>query len=172
MSLQLTFDQARLGNVYHAANQAVVTLSGLSLTQTGLALINPPGNTRNFHLLNVSWFSNVAPGGGFNVGLASTVAPINTAPPTTNAVTIYAANLGKGAGQSRALATSGATLVGSTPVMVRVLAGGTASSVGQQGGSYDIDGGIILPPGMSLSLAFITTADTGMGSMTWVELPM
>src|SRR5665811_318756 len=123
MSLQFTFDQARLGNVYHAANQAVVTLTGLSLTQTGLALINPPGNNKNFHLFNASWFSSAAPGGAFNVGLAHTVTPINTAPPTTNAVTIYAANLGKGAGQSRALATSGATLVGTTPVMFKILLG-------------------------------------------------
>jgi hypothetical protein len=36
----------------------------------------------------------------------------------------------------------------------------------------NIDGGLILVPGATLTFAAVTTTAVGMGSVTWVEVPV
>jgi hypothetical protein len=176
MAYPSLFDQAKLGNVYMACNQAEVTLTGLATTMTGLGLMNPAGSGKNLHLLTAMWCSDYPGTAKRSVGIA-TAGVSTSAQPTTNAVQILNSRLisTTSSGGSVALATSGATMVGATPVMVRMLYAG-AINLGTNGQSSqfvardDVDGAIIIPPGGSIQLAFVTTADTGLGSFVWMEL--
>lgn len=171
MSLQTTFDQARIGNVYHASNQAAVTLSGLSTTATGLILSNPFGSGKNIGILTVGWMFSTAPGGASVVGLA--MSPTVSSTQVTHGTPINAVQNAILAGTQGVVGVgkvdSAATTVG-TPVFIRTLGGPVAAS--QISPPYirdDIDGSLILPPGTSVQLAFLTTAAVGLGYISWVE---
>ncbi len=170
MSLQSTFDQAKLGNVYHAATQAGVTLSGLSVTATGLILSNPYGSGKNLAVMTIVWEYTTAPAGASSIGVAMSPAPSATAVTHTTPVTVQNALLAGTQGVAGVgKVDSSATTVG-TPVFVRFLNGPVAAS--QISPSYirdDVDGALILVPGTSIQLAFLTTAALGLGSITWLE---
>lgn len=170
MSLQTTFDQAKIGNTYFASNQAAVTLSGLSTTATGLILVNPAGSTVNIAVMTATWAFTTAPAGASIVGWAMSPAPAATAALTTPITpNIQQVRLFGTAGNSQARVCSAATTVG-TPVWARVMGGPVAAAqINPPFLKDDIDGAIILVPGTSIQLAFLTTAAVGMGSVTWVE---
>ena len=170
MPLQSTFDQAKLGNVYYAANQAAVTLSGLSTTATGFILVNPVGSTVNLAIMRIQWVFSTAPAGASSVGLAMSPAQSGTAVTLTTPINVIqqARSFGT-AGSSQAKVCSAATTVG-TPVFVRWLGGPVAASqISPPDLEDDVGGEIILVPGTSVQLAFLTTAAVGYANMTWVE---
>lgn len=176
MAYPSLFDQAKIGNVYMCSNQAVVTLSGLSTTMTGLALENPAGSGKNLHVLTAIWVPTYALAAASEVGIA-TAGTSTSAQQTANAVQIMPARFGSttSQGNSVAIASSGGTMVGATPIFIRMLMGGGASlgTSGQENYAIardDVDGAIIIQPGSSIQLAFVTTANTGLGSFVWMEL--
>lgn len=171
MSLQSTFDSAKLGNVYAASNQAAVTLSALSTTATGLILTNPYGSGKNIAIMTISWAFQTAPAGASPVGIA--MSPTISATQVTHGTPINAVQNAILAGTQGVVGVgkvdAAATTVG-TPVFIRMLGGPVAAS--QITPPYirdDIDGALILPPGTSIQLAYVTTAAVGLGSISWVE---
>lgn len=170
MPLQSTQDQARLGNVYSAANQTAATLSALSTTATGLILSNPYGSGKNLAIITVTWAFSTAPAGASVVGIAmspsvSQTQVTHTTPATVQNNLLAGTQGPVGVGKVDVAATT----VG-TPVWIRQLGGPVAAS--QINPPYirdDIDGALILVPGTSIQLAYTTTAAVGFGSITWLE---
>lgn len=164
------FSYNRLGQVYFASNQAAVTLSALSTTATGFIISNPWGSGKQMAILTVSWAFQTAPGGASIVGIAMSPAPSSTQ--VTHGTPINAVQAGVlngNTGQSVGKVDAAATTVG-TPVFARILGGPVAAS--QINPPYirdDIDGAIILVPGTSLQLAYVTTAAVGLASAYWLE---
>ena len=169
MALDL-FNFNRLGQVFFASNQAVVTLSALATTATGLILSNPPGSGKNIAILNVQWAFQTAPAGASIVGLAMSPAPSST--PVTHGTPINQVQMGAlfgTSGSSVAKVDAAATTVG-TPIFARIMGGPVAAA--QINPPYindDVGGGLILVPGTSIQLAYVTTAALGLGSITWLE---
>lgn len=165
----LSYDLARQGKLWHACNQAAVTLSALSTTATGLILSNPPGSGKNLAIITIGWAFSTAPSGASVVGLAMSPAPTTTITHTTPINQVQAGILVGNGTESVARVDSAATTVG-TPVFVRVFGGPVAAS--QINPPYirdDVDGAIILPPGTFVQLAYVTTAAVGLGYISWTE---
>lgn len=163
------FEYAKRGMVYHAANTANATLSALSTTATGFILHNPTGSGVSLALLNVSGYHNTAQAGAGGVGIAMSPAEVVADITHTTPLTIRSAILTGNAGNSKANADTAATTVG-TPVFVKHLYGINATtSVVYNKVDSPINGGLILPEGTSIQLAYVTTAVVGCWSMTWLE---
>jgi hypothetical protein len=158
------FEQARLGNMYHACSAGAVTLSTVNTTCTGLSLENPWGSGKLLVIKNVSFAPSTAPGGASVVGLA-----ISTAPSQTMVVhnAIMAGSSGTvGVGKADASST-----LASTPLWLKPLGSVVAaSSISPTKYNEDVDGTIIIPPGCALSLSYLTTAAVGIASISWVEI--
>lgn len=163
------FNYNRSGQVFFAANNTEVTLSALSATATGLILCNPWGSGKNIALLSVQWAHTTAPAGAAVVGIAASP-QVPTAPTHTTPAVIYSGLLtGVAAANSVARVDTSATTIG-TPIMIRQLGGPVAaSSISPPYINDRIDGEIILLPGVSIQLAYLTTAALGRGSIYWLE---
>ena len=163
------FEYAQRGKVFHAANQQNRTLSALSTTATGLILTNPYGSGKNIALLHVGGAYNTAPAAASEVGIAMSPAVSATDVTHTSAESVRSAVLNGGSGSAVGLVDYAATTVG-TPVFVRFLMGvNAASSVLFTFLDAKIDGSLILPPGTSIQLAYVTTAVVGNFSYSWLE---
>jgi hypothetical protein len=163
------FEYSKQGKVFHAANTANATLSALSTTATGFILHNPTGSGVNVAILNVSGTFNTAQAGASSIGIAMAPAPVVADITHTTPLVVRSAILTGGDGGARAKADTSATTVG-TPVFVKHLASVNAtSSVVFTRFSEDINGSLILPEGVSIQLAYVTTAAVGLFSMTWLE---
>lgn len=164
------FEYAKLGKIFHAANTANATLSALSTTATGFVLSNPYGSGKNIALLQCNGSYNTAPAGASSVGIAMSPAVSTTAVTHTTPLVVYKAILDGDNGDAVGLADVAATTVG-TPVFCRFVGQGVnaASSVVATGFSDQVNGSLIIPPGASIQLAYVTTAVVGLFSMTWLE---
>jgi len=162
-------EYAKKGQVFHASNQQNRTLSALSTTATGLILTNPWGSGMNVALLHVGGAYNTAPAGASEVGIAMSPNPSQTAVTHTSAETVQDGRLSGNKGASVAFADYAATTVG-TPVFVRFMMGinATTSTLFSFLDAH-IDGSLILVPGTSIQLAYVTTAVVGNFSFTWLE---
>ena len=161
----------RVGQLFMASNQAAVTLSGLSTTATGLILSNPYGSGKNIGIVRTRWAFSTAPGGASVVGWAISPAVSSTQVTHTTPLTAgpYVAQFNGTAGNSVAKLDSAATTVG-TPVWAWMLGGPVAASQISPPFLDDwIDGAVILTPGTSIQLAFLTTAAVGLGTVWWTE---
>ena len=165
-------EQARLGNMYHAASAGAVTLSTLSTTCTGLALSNPYGSAKRLVVAQVRFQPSTAPAGAAVVGLAispsiSQTAVTHTTPMVIHNAIMMGSNADLGAGRADAAAT-----LPTTPVWLRPMGSVVAASSITPAMYVDYtDGEIIIPPGAQLSLSYLTTAAVGIASVTWVEIP-
>jgi len=164
------YELARQGKLWFASNQAAVTLSALSTTATGLILGNPFGSGKNIALLMATWAFSTAPGGASVVGIAMSPAPSSTDVTHTTPINqIQAGILVGNASGSVARVDASATTVG-TPLFAMPLGGPVAASqINPPYLEVHVDGAIILPPGTSIQLAYLTTAAVGMGSFFWTE---
>lgn len=168
---QWFLDQARLGNVYSACSAGAVTLSTVSTTCTGLALSNPPGSGKNLVVKEVCFTPSTAPAGAAVVGIAIHTAVSTTDSTHTTPMVIHNA-IAKGnvSGQCAGRADAAATLV-STPLWLRPMGSVVAaSSISPTKYKEDVNGSIIIPPGGSMSLSYLTTAAVGIASVTWAEI--
>lgn len=170
MSNDWFFEQARLGNMYHACSAGAVTLSTVNTTCTGLSLSNSPGSGKFLVIKNVSFAPSTAPGGASVVGLAIHTAISPTEATHTTPMLVHNAIARGGIGGTAGKADASSTLP-STPLWLRPLAAVVAaSSISPAKYSEDINGSIIIPPGGCLSLSYLTTAAVGIASVTWVEV--
>lgn len=169
MSNVATFDYARLGQMFHACSQAGVTLSALSTTATGLILVNPYGSGKNIAVMKINYAPSTAPAGASVVGVAMSPAVSATQVTLTTPLTVQKALLDGQSNGAVGKACSAATTVG-TPVFVRAIGGVVAASSLTPGQMVDYTNGeLILVPGTSIQLAYVTTASVGLASITWVE---
>jgi len=170
MSDQWFLDQARLGNVYHACSAGAVTLSTVSKTCTGLSLGNPHGSGKLVVIKKVSFQPSTAPAGVSVVGIAISTA-VNATPDThTTPAVIHNAKTAGATIAGVAKADVAATLV-ETPLWLRPMGCVTAaSSITPAKYVDETDGDIILVPGSTLSLSYLTTAALGIASITWAEI--
>lgn len=166
------FEQARLGNMYHACSAGAVTLSTVSTTCTGLALSNPWGSNKLLVIKSVSFAPSTAPAGAAVVGLAISTAPSETATTHTTPMVIHNAIMNGSNGQVGVGKADAAATLASTPLWLRPLGSVVAaSSISPAKYNEDINGEIMIPPGAALSLSYLTTAAVGIASITWVEIP-
>lgn len=166
------FEQARLGNMYHACSAGAVTLTTVNATCTGLSLANPWGSGKLLVIKSVSFQPSTAPAGAAVVGLAIGPAQSETAVTHTTPAVIHNAIMtgsDKKVGVGKADVSS---TLPNTPVWLRPIGGVVAAST-LTPGKYkeEINGEIIIPPGQHLSLSYLTTAAVGIAAMTWVEIP-
>lgn len=165
-------DQARQGNMYHAASAGAVTLSTVNATCTGLALSNGYGTNVLLVVKQVRFQPTTAPAGAAGVGMAISPAVIQTAVTHTTPMVIHngimtGSNTKVGYGKADAAAT-----LPNTPVWLRPLGSVVAASSITPAMYVDYtNGDIILPPGTHLSLSYLTTAAVGLAAISWVEIP-
>lgn len=170
MAQRDNFSGDAASEVYMASTQAgVATSTGLSTTQTGFTLTNPLGSGKTLVVLQVRGALTTAPAAAATVVLAA--GTVNaTAVTQTTPLTVRNINFGvtkTGAG----LAASAVTLP-AAPVVVRGLGGPVATGSVSQPQIVDaVDGTLLVAPGCSLSINSLTTAISGVWSMTWKEIP-
>jgi hypothetical protein len=164
-------EQARLGKMFNACSTGAVTLSTVSATCTGLALSNPYGSGKNLVVKQVRFSPSTAPAGAAVVGLAispavSATAVVHTTPAVIHNAIASGSNLNVGVANVDSAATLPAAPVWLRPIGAVV----AASSISPDSYVDETEGSIILPPGTSLSLSYLTTAAIGIASFTWVEI--
>lgn len=156
------------GQAFEAANQAAQAVSAaLATTYTGLLLYNPVGSDVLIIPKMVKFALSVAPAAIAPIGLlagSQTVAPTGL-----TAVAVQNGQVGN-AGVGRGLAYSAATIL--TPVWRKLLWDGfTAAALPAPQVPVDLRGDIVIKPGSFIGIAALT-AVTGLGSISWVEVPL
>ncbi len=165
----------RTGQVYCAANVSAKSVIAVTTAMTGVILYNPIGSGKNLLLARVGFVWTTVPGAVHNLGIAL-MGSSTTAPSSLTAIGsgVVQANGSGNRGLSVAQAYDAATLP-AAPVAIRWFGGGAyASAAGESPYmmSENIDGGLMLVPGSAACLTVVTTTAIGMGSITWVEVPV
>lgn len=165
------YENALRKNTFSVASQAVATTTvGLALTYTGLVLANPITSTVNLALKKASWMQSViqatqvegfALAYGFNASTNVTL----TTPATAQSTFIGSGAVAKG------LAAVSATLP--TAPLYGHFVGNTATvTQNNPGGTIDLEGSVILPPGAYA--CFVTPTQASVAGMwfafQWDEL--
>ena len=163
----------RQGKVYTLANTAAVATTAVATTTTGLILTNPYGSGKKFIMVDWGWASSVVGTGVGNLGIA-VMAAHTTAVTQTTPITVRAAD-GSGAATSVGLGASSVTLPQAAVVAKWVggniwVTGGTGDHPYMLQGSFE--GSLLLVPGSALHFTHVTTVLTGLGSFTWIEVPV
>jgi len=164
----------RLGQVFTAANTAAVALTAVATTTTGLVVFNPVGSGKKLVMVDWGYASSVVGTGVGNLGIALMPANV-TAVTNTTPIIVQAAD-GTGAGtQSAARAGSAVTLPAAAVAVKWVggniwVTGGTGDHPYMWSGEFN--GSLIVAPGSAIQFTIVTTVMTGLGSFTWVEVPV
>lgn len=165
-------EQARLGKLYTACNQtgSAVTLINTS-TATGFILSNPYGSGKKLILKEARFAYTTVPAATAVIFLAMSSAISTTAHASTTALTVYGAD-GSGPATSNAGRAYSASTTPNLPVYSRVIgyAPTTPATTGGLTFVENINGSMVLVPGSYVQISYITTAPTGIASMTWGEV--
>lgn len=165
-------DQARLGNMYRACNQAAATVTLINTsTATGFILSNPFGSGKKLVLYDANFTYTTVPVATAIVFLAQSIAPHTTAVTHTTPLAVYAAD-GSGASTVSVARADAAATTPNLPVYSRIL-GYSPTTPATTGGLTFTDlilGAMILVPGTYVQVSYITTAPVGIASMSWVEV--
>lgn len=167
------YNLAYNGKMFSATTQVATALTTKSSTCTGLILFNPYGSIVNLVLLDITVALATAPAGISNIHLEGVQTPVpSVAAPTGNAVSIVPTYLGS-TYASAAFASTGATLT-ATPTVIRAIGGGPVAtgSVTAPFIRDEVAGMIIVGPGCSVNLGYITTAISVVATYVWAELPI
>ena len=166
------FEAVRAGRLFIAGNTAVQALSVGSATATGIVLSNPIGSTKALVVIQASFAPSIDETADTVVGLFVNDNPAAAAVTHTTPVTPRSGLLGSGL-SAVGKVDSAATLP-ATPTLIRAILGGgwaTAAGFSQSPAGVDpTDGSIVLLPNAALSIQALTTAVSGIASMTWVEV--
>lgn len=169
------YEQTYRRNVFSAAVQAVGTTTvGLATTYTGLCVSNPLTSTVNLVILKASLMQSVIQSAqpeafALAVGI-STTAVTHTTPVVAG--TGLRNNFISSSYTGQALADTAATLP-AAPTYHTFLQNTASATVNGNGGVFDLEGSIILPPGAYI--CFVTPAQASVAgmwfSLTWEEVP-
>lgn len=174
MSLDLA-GYNRKGQLFVAANVSAKSVIAVTTAMTGVILHNPAGSGKQLLIARVGFVWTTTPAAVHNLGLAL-AGPHATAPSSLTAIGsgVLAANGQGNAGSAVGKAYDAATL-GAAPVSVYWFGGaafsGTAATTGPFSMTENIDGGLILVEGATLTFSAVTTTAVGMGSIMWAEVP-
>jgi hypothetical protein len=174
------YEIARQGRIFCASMQAGASL-GTALTATAVTftLYNPSASGVNLSLLQcgVCLSTEVVNAETGILVYAANVDPSAAIPSATTPLTVRPALLGASA-NSAGRAFSAATLP-ATPVVVRVFplahnqVATTATSLSGLAAVDYVDGALALAPNTAVTIQQIkTTADSGIVSMVWAEIPV
>jgi len=167
------YETAYRRNLFSVATQAGVTTSaGLATATTGLILTNPNTSTVNCVVTQVGWAANAAPAASIVIGLAFNTS--TTAVTQTTAITTR--NMFLGGATSQGLAASSVTLPTAAILthVIGIIDTGAITVARHQLNMYDIEGGIVMPPGSYVHIYTSTAsaATSFFGSLTWEEIPV
>lgn len=165
-------EQARLGNLYTACNQAGATVTLINTsTTTGFVLSNPWGSGKKLVIKDAVFAYTTVPVAAAVVFLAQSIAPSPTAHATTTAIGVYGAD-GSGASTKSVARAYSVSTTPNLPVYSRIL-GYSPTTPATTGGltfKDEINGAMVLVPGSYVQVSYITTAPVGITSMSWVEV--
>lgn len=167
------YEQGYRGNIFNAANQAVVTTTvGLATTYTGLCLSNPRNSKVNVVLNKCSWMQSVLQATqveGFALALGfSKSADVTHTTPVTPSSNLVGSGL-----TSQANVDASATLP-IAPVYSHLIGNTATATQNGAGGMIDLEGSVILIPGAFAIFATPTQASVaGMWfGFQWEEVPV
>ena len=169
-------EQARLGRMYSACNQAGATVTLINTsTTTGFVLSNPYGSGKKVVIKDAMFAYTTVPTATAVLFLAQSIGVSATAHATTTALNVYNVD-GRGArsgpdGGARANAYSISTTP-NLPVYSRILGYSPTTPATSDGLSFkdEVNGALILVPGTYVQVSYITTAPVGITYMSWVEV--
>ena len=166
-------EAAYRGVLFYAANNAAQALSlNSTTTYTGLTVSNPTGSGRNLSLITAYWVPTIVDTGIGAVVLATGAAAAQTTGASTGPKGTSTL-LGSG---SASVANVGASCTyAANPAFLRPGFGRPwITAVTQSYGIYkdEIAGEIIVAPGQQVSFVAVTTALTGIGYISWEEIPL
>lgn len=165
-------EQARLGKLYTACNQtgSAVTLINTS-TATGFILSNPWGSGKKLILKEARFAYTTVPTATAVIFLATSVNPSPTAHASVTSLTVYGSD-GSGPTTTNAGRAYSASTTPNLPVYSRIIGYSPTTPATTGGLTFveNINGSMVLVPGSYVQLSYITTAPTGIGSMTWGEV--
>lgn len=156
------------GIMFSAANQAAQAVSvALNATYTGLLVYNPIGSKAILVPNKVKFALSVAPAAIATIGL---ICGFQSAAPTgLTALTVRSNQIGNGT-TGAGVAYSAATIA--TPVWLQQLADGfTAAALPAPSPVVDLEGLFGILPGGFMAIGALT-AVTGLGSISWEEIPL
>ena len=171
-NLNWFLEQARLGNMFTAANQAAATVTLINTsTATGFILSNPWGSGKDLVLKDVNFSYTTVPTATAVVFLACSIAPSATAHATVTALNVYNCK-GNQVTTSNAGRAYNASTTPNLPVYSRVLGYSptTPATTGALTLTDKVDGQVILVPGTYAQISYITTAPVGITMMSWAEV--
>lgn len=170
-------EQARLGNMYRACNQAGATVTLINTsTATGFILSNPFGSGKNLVVKDAMFAYTTVPTATAVLFLAQSIAVSNTAHASVTALDVYNANgAGARAGGEGGVPVGRAYSASTTPnlpVYSRIIGYSptTPATTGALTFKDEINGAMILVPGTYVQVSYITTAPVGITYMSWVEV--
>jgi hypothetical protein len=161
-------EAASRGVLFNAANQAAQAVTvALATTYTGLCLYNPPQSGVLLVPLKVKYALTVAPAAIASIGLIQGYS-------ATGGVTALTARLTPssnliGGQPGKGIALNQATIVTPTWLM-QLVDGFTAAALPAPSPVVDLEGLFVIPPGGFIAVGALT-AVTGLGSISWAELP-
>jgi hypothetical protein len=178
------YENAYRGNLFYAVNIAAQALSVASSTYTGLVVQNPAGSGKNLIIQEVIYSPTIAFtavgavilgwGGTTSAGVPVALTTGNSSGPAGLSA-IVGANSSSVAkvGASCTWAVNGAA---AAPTFLRPLFSmqfsGTVASETIAVCKDEVAGSVIVPPGVQIGIEAITTATTGIGYISWIELPL
>lgn len=169
-----TIGYQKSGQIFVATNVSAKIITVVGTAMTGLIVWNPFGSQRRAVLLDAGFVITTASPTVQTVGLC--LQSVNTALPSSVTVGSAAIQSADGsAGNSQLKAADTATLP-VAPVAARWIGGADWLTTGAGTFPYNfntqIDGGLSLIPGAAVAFTFVGgTGMTGMGSLTWIEIP-
>lgn len=177
-------EAAYRGLMFYAANTAAQALSVASSTYTGLVVQNPVGSGKNLSILEIIYTPTIAftAVGAVILGWGGTTTagvPVALTTGSSTGSTGLACLVGS---NSASIAKVGASCTWSVngaagaPTFLRPLFSmqfsGTVASETIAVCKDEVAGAIIVPPGVQIGIEAITTATTGIGYISWEEIPL
>ena len=161
----------RQGKLFVAANVSAKSVIAVTTAMTGVILYNPLGSGKKLLIGDVGFAYTTAPAALHNIGLALMNTNV-TVPTTLTAIGSGVLSADGGGNVGVAKAYDAATLP-VAPVAVRWFGGVLATgAVGAYQLNAQIDGTLIVVPGAALTFTVVTTTAIGLGSISWIEVPM
>ena len=167
-------DLNRQGKVFTASNVSAKALTAVGTGMTGVILFNPIGSGRVAVIVDGAFAPTTEPTGVFSVGWAM-VNQGAVALSGTGVTTLA----GSGALQADGTGNTGKILAFDAATVVAVTArrwfANSIWTTGTTSQTYNpvvdrVDGSLIVQPGVVIALCSLTTAVTGVGSITWAEV--